>query len=188
METIVFLERDTLQAKFRRPTFEHEWIDYGETLAGQTVERLRGATVVISNRLPLREADLSQLPALKLIAIAATGFDNIDLDYCRRRGIAVCNTRGYAANSVSEHALMFILALRRNLLAYREDVQAGKWQHSKQFCLFTHPLRDLRGSTIGIIGYGSIGQATVRLAESIGMRTLISERRNAATVRKGRTP
>ena len=132
METIVFLERDTLQAKFRRPTFEHEWIDYGETLASQTVERLRGATIVISNKLPLREADLSQLPDLKLIAIAATGFDNIDLDYCRAQGITVCNTRGYAASSVPEHVLMFILALRRNLLAYRQDVQAGKWQQSKQ--------------------------------------------------------
>jgi len=188
METIVFLERDTIQASFRRPSFDHEWIEYGESAQSQIIERLQGATVAISNKLALREAELSQLPNLKLIAIAATGFDNIDLDYCRQRGIVVCNVRGYAANSVSEHVLMLILALRRNLLAYREDVRRGNWQHSKQFCLFTHPLEDLRGSTLGIVGYGSIGKAVAQLAESIGMKILISEHKNASKAREGRTP
>ena len=188
MERIVFLERNTVQASFRRPAFDHEWIEHGESRPDQVVERLRGATIVISNKLALREPDLSRLPDLKLIAIAATGYDCVDLDYCRGHGIAVCNVRGYAANSVSEHVLMLILALRRNLHAYREDVQQGRWQHSKQFCLYTHPLHDLRGSTIGIIGYGAIGRAMARLAESIGMRVLIFERKNAAMVREGRTP
>lgn len=188
MERIVFLERNTIQADFRRPAFDHEWIEYGETFSEQVVERLRGATIVISNKLPLREGALSQLPELKLIAIAATGADNIDLDYCRGHGVAVSNTRGYAVNSVPEHVLMLILALRRNLLAYRKDVQSGKWQQSKQFCLLTRELRDIHGSTLGIIGYGSIGKAMGRLAESIGMHVLISERKNADAMRVGRTP
>ena len=187
MERIVFLERNTVQANFRRPDFDHEWIEHGETLADQVVERLRGATIVISNKLALREPDLSQLPLLKLIAIAATGFDNIDLDYCRRHNISVGNVRGYAANSVSEHVLMLMLALRRSLLAYREDVQQGGWQQSKQFCLYTHKLHDLRGSTLGIIGYGAIGRSVARLAESIGMRVLISEHKHATAIREGRT-
>jgi glycerate dehydrogenase len=187
MERIVFLERDTIRADFRRPNFVHEWIEYGETLPLQTVERLQGASIVISNKLPLRAAELSQLPTLKLIAIAATGFDNIDLDYCRRRGIAVCNTRGYAVNSVPEHVLMLILALRRNLLGYRDDVRRGEWQKSKQFCLLTHPIHDIRGSTLVIIGYGSIGKAMARLAESVGMQVLVSEHKNAAAIRDGRT-
>lgn len=187
MERIVILERDTIAADFRHPRFAHEWAEYGETLPQQTVERLQGATIVISNKLDLREVELSQLPVIKLIAVAATGFDNIDLDYCRRRGIAVCNTRGYAANSVPEHALMLMLALRRNLLAYRDDVQRGEWQKSKQFCLLTHPIRDVQGSNLGIVGYGSIGKAMAQLAESIGMRVLISERKNAAEIREGRT-
>jgi glycerate dehydrogenase len=186
MERIVFLERNTLPVSFRHPSFEHEWIEYGETLATQVIERLRQATIVISNKLSLREAELSQAPNVKLIAIAATGFDNIDLDYCRRHGIAVCNTRGYAANSVSEHALMLMLALRRNLLAYRDDVQRGRWQESKQFCLHTHALHDLRDSTVGIIGYGAIGKAMAQLAEAIGMRVLISERKRANAIRQGR--
>jgi len=187
MERIVFLERRTVQANFRRPDFDHEWIEYAESSQDQVVDRLRGATIVISNKLALRGPELSRLPELKLIAIAATGFDCVDLGYCRTRGIAVCNVRGYAANSVSEHVLMLILALRRNLLAYRDSVQRGEWQHSKQFCLLAHPLHDLCGSTLGIVGYGAIGKASARLAESIGMRVLISEHKNAATNREGRT-
>ena len=187
MERIVFLERNTIQADFRRPNFDHEWIEYGETLSEQVVERLRGATIVIGNKLPLREAELSQLPELKLIAIAATGSDNIDLVYCRNQGIAVSNTRGYAVNSVPEHVLMMILALRRNLLAYREDVRSGKWNLSKQFCLLTHPLHDVNKSTLGIIGHGAIGKAMARLSKSIGMNVLISEHKNAKANRESRT-
>jgi glycerate dehydrogenase len=188
MERIVFLERNTVQANFRRPDFDHEWIEYGESLQAQVVDRLRGATIVISNKLVLREPDLARLPDLRLIAIAATGFDCVDLDYCRTRGIAVTNVRGYAANSVSEHVLMLMLVLRRNLLAYRQDVQQGGWQQSKQFCLYTHKLHDLRGSTLGIIGYGAIGKAMALLGESIGMQVLISEQRDATVIREGRTP
>jgi glycerate dehydrogenase len=186
MERIVFLERDTVAAKFRRPDFDHEWVEYAESRADQILERLSTATIVISNKLALRQPDLSQLPALKLIAIAATGFDCVDVDYCRSHGIAVCNVGGYAANSVSEHALMLMLALRRNLFAYRNDVQAGKWSHSKQFCLLAHPLHDLRGSTLGIVGFGAIGKAMAELGQSIGMRVLISERKNCTTIRAGR--
>jgi len=187
METIVFLERDTVQANFRRPHFAHEWVEYADSQADQVAERLRDASIVISNKLALREHELAQAPGLRLIAIAATGFDCVDLEYCRARGIAVCNVRGYAANSVSEHALMLMLALRRNLLAYRADVEAGEWQHSKQFCLLTHALQDLRGSTLGIVGFGAIGQAMARLGESVGMRLLISENKGASEIRKGRT-
>jgi len=187
MERIVFLERNTIAADFRRPAFDHEWIEFGESFQGQVVERLRGATIAISNKLSLREAELSQLPALKLIAIAATGSDNIDLQYCREHEIAVSNTRGYAVNSVPEHVLMMMLALRRNLLAYRADVQAGMWQESKQFCLLTHELHDISGSTLGIIGYGSIGKAMARLGQSLGMRVLIAEHKHAGAIRDGRT-
>src|SRR5438046_7076907 len=170
MERIVFLERNTIQAEFRRPQFLHEWVEYGETLPAEVFERIQEATIIISNKLLLGEPQLRSADRVKLIAIAATGSDCIDLDYCRRRGIAVCNVRGYAANSVPEHVLMMILALRRNLLAYRQDVQAGKWQHSKQFCLLTHPLHDVKESTIGIVGHGSIGKAMAGLAESVGMK------------------
>src|SRR5687767_5020853 len=152
MERIVFLERSTFRANFRRPDFAHEWIDYGETNAGEVVERLQDATIAICNKLALRQSELSRLPKLKLIAVAATGVDNIDLDYCRQRGLAVCNTRGYAVHSVPEHALMLMLALRRNLVSYRQDVESGEWQTAKLFCLLEHPIHELYGSTLGVIG------------------------------------
>src|SRR5947207_2363472 len=154
MERIIFLERNTIQAKFRRPDFDHEWIEYPATFPDQVSERAQPATIIISNKLSLGEAQLAGASNVKLIAIAATGSDCIDLNYCRRRGIAVCNVRGYAANSVPEHVLMMILALRRNLLAYRDDVRRGLWNQSKQFCLLTHELHDIRNTSLGIIGYG----------------------------------
>jgi glycerate dehydrogenase len=186
MERIVFIERNTIQASFRPPKFDHEWIEYGETLTDQVIDRVRDATIIISNKLSLGETELSWAKDLRLIAIAATGSDCVDLVYCRRRGIAVCNVRGYATNSVPEHVLMLILALRRNLFAYRRDVQSGLWQQSRQFCLLTHELHDIKDSTFGIIGYGSIGKAMARLAESVGMRVLIAERRGAVDTRAGR--
>jgi len=187
MERIVFLERKTIQANFRRPNFDHEWIEYAESFPEQVVDRVRAASIIISNKLSLGEPQLSEAPDAKLIAIAATGSDCVDLAYCRRRGITVCNVRGYAVNSVPEHVLMLILALRRNLLAYRQDVKEEKWQQSKQFCLLTHPLHDIRGSSIGIVGYGSIGKSMAQLAESVGMRVLNSEHKNARQVRAART-
>src|SRR3989442_3728109 len=187
MERIVFLERKTIQANFRRPNFDHEWIEYAESLPEQVVERVRAASIIISNKLSLGEPQLSEAPDVKLFAIAATGSDCVELDYCSRRGITVCNVRGYAMNSVPEHVLMLVLALRRNLLAYRQDVKEEKWQQSKQFCLLTHPLHDIRGSSIGIVGYGSIGKSMAQLAESVGMRVLNSEHKNARQVRAART-
>src|ERR1041384_7407682 len=179
MERIVFIERNTIQADFRRPDFDHEWIEYAESTAEQVPDRVRDATIIISNKLSLGETQLSQAPDVRLIAIAATGSDCVDLEYCRRRGITVCNVRGYAVNSVPEHVLMLILALRRNLLAYRHDVREGKWAQSKQFCLLTHPLHDISGSTIGIVGHGAIGKSMARLAKSVGMKVLILEHKNA---------
>jgi glycerate dehydrogenase len=124
---------------------------------------------------------------LKLIAVAATGVDIIDLEYCRRRGITVSNVRNYARHSVPEHVLMLILALRRRLLDHREDILRGAWQRASQFCLLDHEIRDLYGSTLGIIGYGALGQAVEKLAQAFGMRVLISEHKDAHALRAGRT-
>ena len=186
MERIVFLERNTFRVEFRRPQFEHEWIDYGETSSDQIVERLQDATIAICNKLPLREPQLSRLPQLKLIAVAATGVDNIDLDYCKQRGVAVCNARHYAGHSLPEHVLLLMLALRRNLTAYLDDIRAEKWQQARQFCLLDHPIHDLHGATLGIVGYGFLGQAVGALAAATGMEVLIAERKAARTIRSGR--
>ena len=185
-EVIVFLERNTFNIAFRTPAFVHQWIEYGETAPDEVVERLAQATIAICNKLPLRADALQHLPDLRLIAVAATGVDNVDLEYCHSHDIAVCNTRGYAVNSLPEHALMLMLALRRNLIAYRGDVQAGRWHEARQFCLLNHPLEDLKESTLGIIGYGMLGKAMADLGRAIGMEVIVAERRNASEVRSGR--
>jgi glycerate dehydrogenase len=186
MERIVFLERNTLTIEIRRPSFEHSWTDFDETRIDQIVTRLQDATIAIVNKLPMREAQLSLLSNLKLIAVAATGTDNIDKDFCRKRGIAVCNTRNYAGHSLPEHVLMLMLALRRNLIAYKHDVELGRWQEAKQFCLLDHPISDLNDSTLGVVGFGSLGQAVARLAQSLGMTVVVAERAGRSFIRDGR--
>ena len=188
MEKIVFLDRSTLEAAIRRPAFPHQWEEYATTSPEKTIERLKEATIAITNKVPLRAETLAQLPRLKLIAEAATGVNNIDVDWCREHGIAVANIRNYAVHAVPEHVFMMILALRRNLLAYRADLQRGLWQQSDQFCLFTHPVRDIHGSTLGIIGHGALGQAVAEMAKAFGMKVLFAEHKNAAAIRPGFAP
>ena len=187
-ESIVFLERGTFTVNFRPPAFPHTWTDYQTTKPDQIVERLSGATIAICNKLPLRADALSHLPSLRLIAVAATGVDNLDLPFCKSHNIAVCNGRNYATTSLPEHVLSLIFALRRSLLPYREDVVRGEWHRAKQFCLLNHSISDVSGSTIGIVGYGALGRATAKLAEAVGMRVLVAEHKNARVIREGRSP
>jgi glycerate dehydrogenase len=188
MERIVFLDRNTLKADLRPPAFAHEWREYGETQPAEVVARLAGASIAVVNKVRIGEAELRQLPALKLIAVAATGTDNLDLDSCRAHGVCVSNVRGYATHTLPEHVLMLMLALRRNLFGYAQDLRTGAWQRAGQFCLLTHPIRDLHASTLGIIGHGALGQSVGQMARALGMRTLVAERKGATTVREGRTP
>jgi len=159
----------------KSPAFEHTWQEHPVTNTSELVERLRDATVAITNKVPLRADTLRGLPKLKLIAIAATGYDVIDIDYCKANGIAVTNIRNYAVHTVPEHSFALITALRRNLLAYRQDVERGRWQQIDQFCFFDHPIRDLYGATIGIIGEGVLGQGTASIARGFGMNVLFAD-------------
>jgi glycerate dehydrogenase len=176
MERIVFLDRATIgpSVVIGRPAFEHEWTEYQATSPAEVAERLAGASIAITNKVPIREDALAGLPDLRMIAVAATGYDVIDVHACQERGIVVANVRGYAVNTVPEHTFALILALRRSLIGYREDVIAGEWQKAGQFCFFHHPIRELRGSTLGIMGEGVIGQSVARLGQAFGMRTLFA--------------
>lgn len=176
MHHIVFLDRDSLVANVRRPRFEHDWTDYPGTEPADVVARLAGATIAITNKVPLREDAIAQLPGLKMIAVAATGTDNVDLAACRARGIAVANIRNYSVVAVPEHVFALMLALRRNLAAYRADVEAGRWEQSSRFCLLDHPIADLAGSRLGIVGYGALGQKVAQLGRAFGMRVAVATR------------
>jgi len=182
---IVHLEGESLIAELRRPAFAHTWIEYPATCAEQVAERLRGATIAITNKAPISSATVDALPDLKMIAVSATGTNNIDLAACRQRGIVVTNVQGYAQQTVPEHVFALLLALSRNLLAWRAALQAGRWSQATQFCLFDHPIRDLHGATLGVIGSGSLGEGVVRLGQAFGMRVLRAERKGAAVVRPG---
>jgi glycerate dehydrogenase len=170
---IVFLDRESVDAKVRRPNFPHTYKEYEATwTADEIVERLKDATIAIINKVPMPAATLKQLPKLKLIAVAATGTDIVDKSYCKANGITVVNIRNYAFNTVPEHVIALIFALRRNLLAYVGDVHKGVWNKSSQFCFLTHPIRDIAGSTLGIVGYGALGKSIAKRAEALGMRIL----------------
>jgi glycerate dehydrogenase len=172
---VVFLDRASLQAEVRRPSFPHAWQEYQASAVSELPQKLRDATIAITNKVPLRADTLKLLVGLKMIAVAATGYDVIDIDYCRANGIAVSNIRNYAVHTVPEHAFALILALRRNLFAYRDDVAKGRWQQVDQFCFFDHPIRDMFGATLGIIGEGALGQATAKIARAFGMQVLFAD-------------
>jgi glycerate dehydrogenase len=175
MQKVVFLDRSTLRANVRRPAFDHVWEEYETTPADRIVPNLKDATVAITNKVPLRAATLEQLPKLKMIAMAATGYDCIDIPYCREKGIAVANIRNYAVHTVPEHVFAMVLALRRSLIAYRQAVEQGRWQEVDQFCFFDYPIGDLFDATIGIIGEGAIGQGTAKIARGFGMKVLFAD-------------
>ncbi|WP_119157550.1 D-2-hydroxyacid dehydrogenase [Caldimonas tepidiphila] len=181
MQRIVFLDRDTLapQIRLRRPRFEHELVEHPHTAPDQLLQRLEGADIAVTNKVALRADVLRRLPRLKLIAVAATGTDVVDKAHCAVQGIAVCNIRGYAVSTVPEHTFALMLALRRNLLAYRQDVIAGRWQASGQFCFFDHPIRDLAGARLGIIGSGVLGQRVAEIGKAFGMVPLFAAHKGA---------
>jgi len=187
---IVFLDRATIpsQIQLKKPSFEHTWVEFDFTKPEQVQERIIDADIVITNKVILNAQNLSQAARLRLIAISATGVNNVDTAYCKANGIGVANVQGYATQSVPEHVIAMLFALKRNLVGYHQDIEKGEWQKDKQFCFFTHPIQDVAGSTLGVIGSGGLGQATASLAKAIGMNVLFSERKGASICRKGYLP
>ena len=173
---IVFLDRGTLspQTKLRRPQFPHELQVYESTSSDQVAERIADADIVIVNKVRLPAEAIACARRLRLVAVAATGTDNVDLQACRSRDIVVSNIRNYAIHTVPEHTFALIFALRRSICAYRDAVRAGRWQAAGQFCFFDFPMRDLAGSTLGIIGDGVLGQSLAGMGRALGMRVLFA--------------
>lgn len=179
---VVFLDRSTLSSDttLRPLLFPHELQVYQHTTEAQVAERIALADVVITNKVRLSGAAIQQASRLKLVAVAATGTDIVDLASCADRKVVVSNIRGYAVNSVPEHVFALIFSLRRNILAYRDSVRDGRWQQSQQFCYFDYPISDLAGSTLGIVGQGALGQAVATIGRALGMRVLFAGRKDGA--------
>lgn len=155
-----------------------EW-DYHASSRGEAVfARLQGKDVVVTNKVVLDAGLLARLPNLKLICVAATGVNNVDRAAARAQGIQVCNVTGYATPSVVQHVFMLILCLLRRLPAYTTALQQGHWQQSPHFCLLDYPIEELQDQTLGVVGYGELGQAVARMAGAFGMHCLIARRDN----------
>ena len=174
---VVFLDRATLspETTLRELGFPHELIVHERSEAGEVASRIADADIVIVNKSKVTAESIAGAKRLRLIALAATGTDNVDIKAAAARGIVVSNIRNYAAHTVPEHTFALLLLLRRSLIAYRESVKRGRWQEAAQFCFFDHPIRDLAGSTLGVIGDGVLGRAVADLGKAFGMRVLFSD-------------
>lgn len=138
----------------------------------QTIERLQGAEVVITNKTPLTKDILVACPRIRYIAVLATGYNVVDCDYARERGIAVSNVPAYGTASVSQFSIAMLLEICHHIGHHSQSVFSGRWSESRDWCYWDYPLIELYGKTIGIIGFGRIGQAEGRIARALGMKVL----------------
>ena len=182
---IVVLDRDTLVNRPFDFDFPHTLSSYGTTEAHETLERIRGADIVITNKVVISAQAFSENPQLKLVAVTATGVNNVDVEAAKQNGTAVCNIRAYGNESVAEHAFMMMITLMRNLPAYQRDVAAGLWENSPFFCHLGAPMRDLNGKTLAIFGRGNIGKTLATYAQAFKMNVVFAEHKNAQSVRDG---
>lgn len=148
---IVFLDSTAIPKHITipRPSFEHQWIEYEYTDADQLIERAKEADIVITSKVIFSREVMLQLPKLKLIAITATGTNNVDL-ITKELGITVKNVTGYSSVTVPEHVLGLIFALKHSLMNWYKDQLSAKWADCKQFCYFDYPITDVKGSTLGV--------------------------------------
>ena len=182
---IVVLDRDTLVNRPFDFDFPHTLSSYGTTEAHETLERIRGADIVITNKVMISAQAFAENPQLKLVAVTATGVNNVDVEAAKQNGTAVCNIRAYGNESVAEHAFMMMITLMRNLPAYQRDVAAGLWENSPFFCHLGAPMRDLNGKTLAIFGRGNIGKTLATYAQAFKMNVVFAEHKNAQSIRDG---
>lgn len=182
---IVVLDRDTLVNRPFDFDFPHTLSSYGTTEAHETLKRIRGADIVITNKVVISAQAFAENPQLKLVAVTATGVNNVDIESAKQNGTAVCNIRAYGNESVAEHAFMMMITLMRNLPAYQRDVAAGLWENSPFFCHLGAPMRDLNGKTLAIFGRGNIGKTLATYAQAFKMKVVFAEHKHAETVRDG---
>lgn len=168
------LDQDDLQLEDLNAVFKQQLTLYRATSPAELLPRVQSAEVIISNKVLLDAETLQQCPQLKLILISATGTNNVDLEQARRQGVVVCNCQGYGTAAVAQHTLMLMLNLATSFVRYHQAVQQGQWQRSSQFCLLDYPIVELAGKTLGIVGYGELGQAVAKLAEALGMQVKIA--------------
>lgn len=149
---------------------------YGETLPEDVCDRIKDADIVIVNKTVLNKQEIDAAPHLKMIALWATGYNNIDVAYARSRGIDVCNAGSYSTSAVAQQVFAYILAHASRVADYNADVKNGDWIRSRLFCFFSRPTYELEGKTLGIFGFGAIGARIARIGLAFGMRVIATNR------------
>ena len=156
-----------------------KWLDNAVVSDAETQTCLKQAEILVSNKVMIDRAVIASCKKLKLICVAATGVNNVDLVAAQEHGIKVCNVRAYATASVTQHVFSLILSLNRKLSSYKQSAINGRWSQSEFFCYFCEPISDLENKVLGIIGYGELGKAVEKVALSFGMDVLIAESHRA---------
>jgi glycerate dehydrogenase len=178
---LVFLDRDTTdRGDIDLSALESlgNLVCHGTTLPSETVSRVSDATIILTNKVVIGEAEMEAAGNLKLVQVVATGVNNVDLEAARRRGIAVCNVSGYSTEAVTQHVFAFLLNLETNV--HRFAAEKEKWPQSPIFTRLDYPINELAGKTFGIVGLGSIGRAVARVASAFGMRVIAYARKGSA--------
>ena len=162
-----------------------DWQWFDNAKISDVKRSLDKAEIIVSNKVVIDAEVINNCQQLKLICVAATGVNNVDVEYARQRGISVCNVRAYATSPVVQHVFSLILSLNGHLETYQESVAKGRWSSSEFFCQFETPINELEGKTIGIIGYGELGQAVAKVARCFGMNVLVANSYRATNVSDG---
>lgn len=182
---IVALERNSAGTDISMECFQDfgEVIYYGNTVTKEQVkERVKEAEIIIANKSPLNEETLKDAPDVKLICELATGYDNVDLAYCKSRGITVCNVRDYCTGMVAQHTMTLALALSQKLFHYDNYVKSGAYSAQDRFSNFDIPFYELEGKTWGIVGMGNIGKKVAQLATAFGCKVIFHSVTGKSTV------
>ena len=171
---LVVLERNSVGTDVDVSCFERfgEVEYYPNTVAENTAERVKDADIVIANKAPMNESTLKDAPDVKLICLFATGFDNVDLDYCKSRSIKVANVVNYSTAAVVQHTLMLALALEEKLAFYDDYVKSDTYANQDRFSNFDRPFGEFEGKTWGIVGMGNIGRRVARVAQALGCKVI----------------
>lgn len=171
---LVVLERNSVGTDVDVSCFERfgEVEYYPNTVAENTAERVKDADIVIANKAPMNESTLKDAPNVKLICLFATGFDNVDLAYCKSRGIKVANVVNYSTAAVVQHTILLALALEEKLIHYDSYVKSGEYGAQDRFSNFDRPFREFEGKTWGIVGMGNIGRGVARVAQALGCKVI----------------
>lgn len=171
---LVVLERNSVGTDVDVSCFERfgEVEYYPNTVAENTAERVKDADIVIVNKAPMNENTLKDAPNVKLICLFATGFDNVDLAYCKSRGIKVANVVNYSTAAVVQHTILLALALEEKLVHYDNYVKSGEYGAQDRFSNFDRPFGELDGKTWGIVGMGNIGRGVAKVAQALGCKVI----------------